>query len=224
MASWFVIGISGVSCAGKTTLAKSLYDFLLEYKKGGHRMSGQFEGIVPELRFSIGTVDLIHQDDYFYPENSAQHKRVEVLNHINWELISALDSKRMCGDIEQILSRDLSFTNEEAQDILMAEQNTVVNFLIIEGFILFEDHFINALCNIKFHMHLSYEKCFARRKQRVYTPPDVVGYYEMCVWPLYEKYFRDRIKDRKEIRLLNADLTPERCFNFVLNTIFSVLN
>lgn len=48
---------------------------------------------------------------------------------------------------------------------------------------------------------------------------DVVGYFEMCVWPEYEKYFRERIKERKDIRLLNGELPMAELNIFVLNMI-----
>lgn len=41
----------------------------------------------------------------------------------------------------------------------------------------------------------------------------------MCVWPEYEKYFRERIKERKDIRLLNGELPMAELNIFVLNMI-----
>ncbi|XP_023293308.1 nicotinamide riboside kinase 1 [Lucilia cuprina] len=93
-----------------------------------------------------------------------------------------------------------------------------VNILIIEGFMIFNQPELLTLCNIKFHFHLPYEKCFERRRKRTYDPPDVTGYFEMCVWPHYEKNFMD-FRDRKDITFLNGEISKEKIFKFVLQRI-----
>lgn len=216
MASWFVIGVSGVSCAGKTSLSLNLKDFLLH---------GQFSDTkwntdprVIELRrrvgnchFRIGNVELLHQDDYFLPEQYQEDVDVLGLPRKNWELISGLDMKRMCMDVEKVLIREGKVT--------VTDDANVINILILEGFTIFSNSFIQDLCNLKVHLHLPYEHCYERRKHRVYDPPDEVGYFELCVWPEYERYFRDRIKDRKDIRLLNGKLPKIELNTFAMNLI-----
>lgn len=93
-----------------------------------------------------------------------------------------------------------------------------INILIIEGFMIFNQPELVTLCNIKFHFHLPYEKCYERRCQRTYDPPDVTGYFEMCVWPHYEKNFKE-FRDRKDITFLNGEVTKEKIFEFVLQRI-----
>lgn len=222
MGSWFVIGLSGVSCSGKTSLANNLHDFLVEGKfadpkwNSDPRMIDLRNRITSNCRFKIGAVHVSHQDDYFLPEPCQTH--IEVLNHKNWELITALDMKLMCSHIEDILRNDMMQQLHTATP----QPHNAINILIIEGFTIFENPFILELSNLKFHLHLPYEECFQRRKNRVYEPADVCGYFEMCVWPHYEKYFRDRIRDRKDIRLLNGELPQIDCTAYVLNTIGSV--
>lgn len=198
--NWFVIGVSGVSCAGKTSMSHNLRDFLAtgQFKDAAWNMDPRCEELRRRFNgcwFRIGHVELLHQDDYFLPEHLQED--VEALGHKNWELISGMDMKRMCTDIENVLRKE----SPDGQ----AAQN-VINILVLEGFTLFANPFVLELCNLKLHMHLPYEKCFERRRRRSYDPPDVIGYFEMCVWPEYEKYFRDKIKDRKDIRLLNGEL------------------
>ncbi|XP_067644324.1 uncharacterized protein [Eurosta solidaginis] len=93
-----------------------------------------------------------------------------------------------------------------------------INLLIIEGFTIFNQPELLTLCNIKFHFHLPYEKCFERRQKRTYDPPDVTGYFEICVWPNYEKNFNE-IRDRQDITFLNGELSKERILTFVLQKI-----
>lgn len=117
-------------------------------------------------RFRIGTVEVLHQDNYFLPEPCQQD--IDLLNHKNWELISALDMNRMCTDIENLLRREMTFQLSDGK----AVQN-VINILILEGFTIFASPFILELCNMKVHMHLPYEKCYERRKLRTYDPPGI---------------------------------------------------
>ncbi|CAD7006673.1 nicotinamide riboside kinase 1 [Ceratitis capitata] len=93
-----------------------------------------------------------------------------------------------------------------------------INLLIIEGFTIFNQPELLTLCNIKFHFHLPYEKCYERRQKRSYDPPDVTGYFEICVWPHYEKNFNE-IRDRQDVTFLNGELSKERIFKFVLQKI-----
>lgn len=75
---WFVIGISGATCSGKSTLAKKIHD-------------------------SFSESVMLRQDDYFLPENDPRHTRIPELNHMNWELITSLDMQKMYSDIMEIL-------------------------------------------------------------------------------------------------------------------------
>ncbi|CAK9819045.1 Nicotinamide riboside kinase 1 [Anthophora quadrimaculata] len=75
---WFVLGISGATCSGKTSLANRLHK---------------------ELENSI----VIHQDNYFLPIDDPRHTKIEELNHFNWELTSSVDMDRMHSDILKLI-------------------------------------------------------------------------------------------------------------------------
>lgn len=81
---WFVIGISGATCSGKTSLTTQLHQ---------------------ELKNSI----VLHQDNYFLSKNDPRHVLVKELNHFNWELITSMDMDQMYSDILQLIE---SFPNE----------------------------------------------------------------------------------------------------------------
>lgn len=76
--NWLIVGISGVTCSGKSTLAKEL-----------HR----------KLDNSI----VIHQDNYFLPPHDPRHIKIPALNHINWEILSSLDMSKMYSDILKLI-------------------------------------------------------------------------------------------------------------------------
>lgn len=55
----------------------------------------------------------------------------------------------------------------------IVKHNTLLNVLIMEGFLIFNHPVTLDLCNVKYHLHVPYEVCYARRNQRSYDPPDV---------------------------------------------------
>ncbi|XP_022190373.1 nicotinamide riboside kinase 1 isoform X2 [Nilaparvata lugens] len=77
---WIVIGVSGVTCGGKTMLSKALHD-----------------------RYA-GLSRVIMQDSYFLPESSDRHVRVEGMTHFNWDCLGALDMDRMRTDVNDALT------------------------------------------------------------------------------------------------------------------------
>ncbi|XP_059612848.1 nicotinamide riboside kinase 1-like isoform X2 [Phlebotomus argentipes] len=178
---WLVVGISGTTNSGKTTLATLLRD---------------------RLTAEVGSVQVINQDNYFLPEDHPQHQHIDQLGHVNWDILTALDMDRMIRDVEAVLSQATASTN----------------VLIIEGFLVFNHPLLVEVCSPKFHLHVPYEVAYARRRTRTYSPPDYSGYFETCVWPMYEKHFQE-IKDRTDIRLLNGVLPPEKCLDYVCDIL-----
>lgn len=260
-----MIGVSGVTCGGKTTLASNLYKYFRETVNP-----------FAQKTLKVDKVHLISQDNYFLPVEDARHVHIEHLNHINWEILSSIDMKRMCTDIMEVLgakfilyptkqlhqdelmhvddnlfsehhhhhlpcssssSLSLAVSAAMQQDHLSASvkstqqqehlatytnerhtPNSKLNILIIEGFLIFNDPFTLDLCNIKFHLHLPYERCYERRIKRVYEPPDVLGYFEMIVWPLYDQHCKEFAK-RTDIMYLNGEVPRDKIYDFVISTI-----
>jgi uridine kinase len=228
---WLIIGVSGATCSGKSTLARSLHK----------ELPGSY---------------LVCQDDFFLPVHSERHTLIPALNHFNWEIMTSLDMEQMHTVIENILSSDsdqsvISFDglvqaanrltgsycyaerktdkseifvnvtdgcyNKLTEDnpkpnqtqSVAAEQTVTgtvssetngcadqqisgLRILIIEGFLLFNDKKLADLCHHKYFLTLTKQQCWARRSVRIYDPPDVPGYFDLCVWPEYEKH-RDQI-------------------------------
>lgn len=162
---------------------------------------------------SIKTVKIISQDDYFWPVESPHHIICEHLNHINWEILSSLDMDRMCNDLKELIGHESNLYRRQSFG-----ESVDLNILIIEGFLIFNHPAIFDLCQIKFHLHLPYEECYRRRSNRVYDPPDIIGYFEGYVWPLYEKHFK-KFADSGEVIILNGNMSSEKCLVFVVNCI-----
>ncbi|XP_054286549.1 nicotinamide riboside kinase 1-like isoform X2 [Macrosteles quadrilineatus] len=148
---WTVVGVSGVTCGGKTTFAAA-------------------------LRAEFPDATVVSQDDYFLPPDDPRHTHLPELNHINWEIATALDMDRMVSDIREILTRPMS--------------EVKLPLLIIEGFLIFTDRYISSVCQHQLFFQLTREECWARRSVRTYDPPDVPGYFEQVVWPEYERHLQ----------------------------------
>ena len=202
MEQWLVIGVSGVTCSGKTTLAQSLFKHFKEHLR--HEIKAGIE---------LNRVELVNQDTYFRQVDDCNHQKIERLNHLNWEIIESIDMTKMVKDIMEILgnnfvlynTRSSSFkssydenlfqknyeNNQQAQkqkpfreeDLMIQEDqcnckkivkhNSLLNILIIEGFLIFNHPVTFDICNVKYHLHVPYEICYARRIKRTYDPPDV---------------------------------------------------
>ena len=70
-----VIGISGATCSGKTTLARLLNKI---------------------IRKSVA----INQDQFYWDEESEYHILAEGVNHINWELVTAFNNDKLLAEIK----------------------------------------------------------------------------------------------------------------------------
>lgn len=199
--SWLIVGISGITCGGKTTLSTSLYEYFSD-PENKNCLSDTV---------SIGAVKIMNQDAYFYPEDHPNHEWIDFINHVNFDVIGALDMNQMCTDLNTELGKRFQLYNK-------SKVTSTVNIMLIDGFTIFNHSVMNRICQLKFHIHLPYEKCYERRVKRTYDPPDVLGYFELCVWPMYEQNFNE-IKNKDDIMLLNGETTQEKLFSHVFNRI-----
>lgn len=103
---------------------------------------------------------------------------------MNWEILTALDMKKMHEDVLKIIEA----SGEGERSIL-----------IVDGFSIFAYEPIWRLCHLKYFLTLTKEQCWERRKLRTYEPPDVPGYFEKVVWPEYSKQLA-QIMQREELK------------------------
>ncbi|CAB3225660.1 unnamed protein product [Arctia plantaginis] len=175
---WIIIGISGVTCGGKTSLAN-------------------------QLNMKLSPVYTFHQDKYFYPDDSPHHIKCENLDHNNYDILSALDMETMykdiCATIEGTDKSHYSSTHDGEHIFKIPNKK----FLVIEGFTVLNYEPIMKLCNLSYYFVLEYGECFARRCLRVYEPPDVPGYFELCVWPEHLRY-RQAIEKNPRVTILDG--------------------
>lgn len=229
--SWFVIGISGVTCGGKTTLATRFIEYLSD--------SEHQKTLKSVHNIQINQVRIIHQDRYFWPRDSPKHVWIDELQFINRELLSAIDTDAINRDIDAILCENVKntvTTSATLSAIPSNETSTAVvingneqqdqqepqpphtspiqlNILVIEGFLIFNDQRIDTRCDLKFFFHLSFETCWQRRRKRVFkhVNPHPEQYFKEILWPSYKKHLNE-ICDPKNIIYLNGELELDDIF------------
>ncbi|XP_043206751.1 nicotinamide riboside kinase 1-like [Amphibalanus amphitrite] len=126
--------------------------------------------IARRLHASLAGSRLISQDDYFLPESDPRHRLVPGLDHFNWDTLSALDMDRLLADVTALTA------------------TSPPGILILEGFLVLNDGRVRQRCDARVFVTLDRATCWQRRQRRVYEPPDVPGYFDACVWPMYEQH------------------------------------
>ncbi|GFY00779.1 nicotinamide riboside kinase 1 [Trichonephila clavipes] len=181
---WILIGISGCTNAGKTTLTSTLAEHFL------------------------GTV-VINQDQYFRSDDSKEHILIPELNHKNWERLESVNWDAMMENLENIVNSPPPQKN---------------SLLIIEGHIIFNHPVIRKLFHKKYFLTLSREESLKRRITRVYDPPDVPGYFDLCVWPMYLLNLEDVKENCADVKFLDGNDNRVDIFENVKSDIESILN
>ena len=183
MASWLIVGISGITNGGKSTLTKKL------------------------VQNFPNTTKLICQDDYFYPIDSPNHVPSPGLpNHSNWEVITSIDMDKMLYDVNKIVES-------------IPEKLESRPILLLDGFILYDDKRMCSLCNLKYFLTLEYEECKKRRVTRTYDPPDIPGYFDSCVWPMYLKHLDSVKLNCPDVEFLDGNSNFDKLYEKVLQEI-----
>jgi len=157
-----VIGVGGVSCGGKTTLAKQL---VLKLQS------------LP----SVNRVSVLHQDDFYKDEETLFRENVfydKDLKYHNWELPACFDGERFRKDFGRLLPK----TDDDENN---PPTSSNANFIILEGILIFEDTLISSAMTKRYFLHLPLEECRQRRSKRNYLPPEPDGYFDKYYWPSY---------------------------------------
>ncbi|CAL4133690.1 unnamed protein product [Meganyctiphanes norvegica] len=211
MSGWIVVAISGVTNGGKGTLTKHLLDIL-----------------PPSTR-------LICQDDYFFPEDYPHHViSPGGLDHFNWDIITSLNMDKMTRDVQEVLASKPTVMNEtffvNNDQIVPAKIKEGVNsgasgcshtrpILLLDGFLLFDYPPLSSMCDLKYFFTLEKDECFLRRQTRNYDPPDPPGYFEVCVWPMYQKYLANVKENIENVKFLDGIVLPGEIFQKVYNDV-----
>lgn len=176
---WIVVGVSGCTNAGKTTLADALKE--------------HFPGTI-----------VINQDDYFRSDDSKEHIIIPELNHKNWEKLEAVNWDAMMERLEEIAS------SKPPQKHAL---------LVVEGHIILNHPEIRKLFHKIYFLTLNREECARRRRTRVYNPPDIPGYFDIGVWPMFELNLKDVKANCPNVTYLDGADERKNIQSIVLNDL-----
>ncbi|CAL8096374.1 unnamed protein product [Orchesella dallaii] len=199
-----VVGISGASCTGKTTLTKL-------------------------LRATFPWSSVVHQDAYYHPNDPKYHVYLPDVKHFNWDAKTAVDFTKMEKDLQTLLTSECSRTTQikidekllhfpndhfvkkhqpnENEIQYLSSRFSRIPLTILEGHIVFSHPQFFRLCNLKYFLRLDQAELFSRRRSRVYDPPNPPGYLEKYVWPAYVSRLEE-IKELQGIHYFDAKSVP----------------
>ena len=196
----FVVGITGGSGVGKTTLIKSLYD--------------EFAGRV--TTFSL--------DNYYRPKHE---QAIDENGVINFDLPSALNQEDLRKDVENLVNGDAikqkvyGFNNpSNEENFQVIEPNEL---LLIEGLFVMHYEFLRPLLDYKVYLkvdeHLQLERRLKRDvEERNYSKDDVLYQWHNHVIPSYANYVKPY---RGEADLI---ITNNESFDDNIHTLMEVIH
>lgn len=171
MKNCVVIGISGGSGSGKTTVAERLLQ-----------------------RIGEDHILLIKQD-YYYKENS--HLSLEERSNLNYDCPSAFDTDLLVEQIDQLIQGqaidqpryDYTIHNRKSERIRVEPRKVV----LVEGILILDDERLRDLMDIKVFVDADPDIRLIRRvlrdtKERGRSIDSIAEQYLETVRPMYEKY------------------------------------
>lgn len=184
---WVVVGLSGVTRGGKSTLALKLVSSLPT------------------------TTAYLSQDEYILPNHHPAHPAAPPpMVGINKETLASVDMTRMLGDLRRVLAtppHDLALADpcqllDRSQVVGCALQEPrppirgcardsgLPGVLVLDGHHLFGHPEVPPLCHLRYFLTLTRDQCQARGKQRKATSSFLTSplYFDLCIWPQYEEH------------------------------------
>ena len=195
-----IVGITGGSGVGKTTLINQLYN--------------EFQG-------KITTLSL---DNYYKPKSE---QIVDENDVTNFDLPTALDTKQLEADLNLLLANKTvkqkvyTFNNPDKEDdFLLIEPNEI---LIIEGLFVMHYPFVKSKLDYSVYLSVDREKQLERRlkrdmTERNYTKESILYQWNNHVIPSYDNYVRPY---KKEADLI---ITNNKTFDDNIHTLLDVIH
>ena len=141
----FLVGVTGLSCSGKTHLSQ-------------------------KLKESLGDECLYISLDDYYKELSEEERSILYKNEafINFDTPDAIDFKRLLGDLTHLLNHKKTELPQFDLGKCVITKTVTVNpehykYIILEGVFMFNDETLKNLCNLKIWVETSEYICGLRR-------------------------------------------------------------
>ncbi|CAO3677318.1 unnamed protein product [Umbelopsis ramanniana] len=189
MSKVFVLGISGPSCSGKTTLARI-------------------------LRKVFSNSVIVHQDDFYKPDTEIPIDPDTGLD--NWDCPESFDSVKMHQSLQYAREHNGELPNDHPRgedsnthdgsmtvsddflshlrEMIPKDVDSEFRLVLVDGILLFWDPLIYKQFDCSFFIHAGKDTLKQRRESRQgYVTQegywvDPPGYFDQLVWPQYEKW------------------------------------
>ncbi len=191
MSKPYIIGITGGSGSGKTSLLKELTN-----------------------SFSSTDICVISQDDYYKPKDEQVKDQLGIEN---FDLPRSINSNELVTDIIKLIAGEIVEREEYIFNNVDAEPKTLVfkpaPIIIVEGLFVFHFQEIRKLLDLKVFMHAKENLKVIRRikrdrLERNYPLDDVLYRYEKHVMPTFEQYIAPYIDKADIIINNNTNFVP----------------
>ena len=185
MSKPYIIGITGGSGSGKTSLLKELTN-----------------------SFSSTDICVISQDDYYKPKDEQVKDQLGIEN---FDLPRSINSNELVTDIIKLIAGEIVKREEYTFNNVDAKPKTLVfkpaPIIIVEGLFVYHFQEIRKLLDLKVFMHAKENLKVIRRikrdrLERNYPLDDVLYRYEKHVMPTFEQYIAPYI-DKADIIINN---------------------
>lgn len=203
----YLIGITGQSCSGKTTLSRKL-----------------------QTSLGLDSCLLISMDDFYKELSEEQYallKNDEA--HINFDTPESIDFdllKRTLSDLKANKS-DVKLPKFEVEKCIISSWTNVPSgkykYIIVEGLFIFSDNELAKLCDLKLWVETSDYVCALRRFIKFsfllkgYTHDYIYNQCLKYVIPGQEKYIKP-VKRQCDF-FVNGEKEDKSCVNMVVNYI-----
>lgn len=171
--------------------------------------------LAKKLQKHLPNCSVISQDDFFKPESEVEKDKNGFLQY---DVLEALNMEKMMSAISCWMESSRQYT---AKDWGSTEE---IHILIIEGFLLFNYKPLNRIWNKSYFLTIPYEECKRRRSTRIYEPPDIPGYFDGHVWPMYLKHKQEMEHLPLEIVYLDGTKSEEDLFSQVYEDLTQELS
>lgn len=211
MGKWLIVGISGVTSGGKSTISAKLHS------------------LYPNSH-------IICMDTYFLSRDDPRNLMVPSLNCRNRDCLGVIDLAQWRSAVRQIVeggADEVATAGTTAPaipnfdplkgDITPSVPLPVLRdrrLLILDGFLALNDPWTASVCHLKFYITLTKEQCLARRKTRLYKGCgfDPV-YFDLCLWPEHLKMKDEAIHSNTDLVLLDGSKPAAEVLDWVLQNI-----
>ncbi|XP_055352036.1 nicotinamide riboside kinase 2-like [Paramacrobiotus metropolitanus] len=158
---------------------------------------------------------VVHQDDFFRSVDDPAHEHVVEINHHNWDTISAVDFERMLQSVKE------NYTVLLEKNTRPVGADSRPRLLILEGILIFNVPQLACLLDRKYLITLTKEECRRRRLTRNYDPADVPGYFDLVVWPMYEKFLA-QLQGTTDIEYFDGNDASERTVQVIVSDLLNL--